>query len=74
MRRIQLYLDEEVDEVLTAEAARRGTSRSSLLREAIRASLADQLQATTDPVDELIGRVDVDPDEDLDAVIYGLAE
>ena len=74
MRRIQLYMDDEVDEALSAEAARLGTSRSALVRDAVRTALSSRIEATTDPVDELIGSLDVEPDEDLDAVVYGLAE
>lgn len=74
MRRIQLYVDNEVDEALSAEAARLGTSRSALVREAVRASLSSRLQAMSDSVDELVGSLDVEPDEDLDAVIYGMSE
>ena len=74
MRRIQLYMDDEVDEALSAEAARLGTSRSALVRDAVRAAFSGRIEATTDPVDELIGSLDVEPDEDLDVLIYGLAE
>lgn len=34
MRRIELYMDEELDEQLGREAARTGTSRSDLVRDA----------------------------------------
>ena len=74
MRRIQLYVDDEVDEALSAEAARLGTSRSALVRDAVRASLGSRLEVVADSVDELVGSLDVEPDEDLDAVIYGLSE
>ena len=71
MRRIQLYVDADMDDALTTQAAKRGTNRSALVRDAVRASLGDGLHAA-DPVEELIGRLDVEPDDDLDAVIYGL--
>ncbi len=74
MRRIQLYIDDEVDEALSAEAARLGTSRSALVRDAVRDSLGTRLQASPDAVDELVGSVDVDPDDDIDAVVYGLPQ
>lgn len=74
MRRIQLYVDEDVDDALTAKAARLGTSRSSLVRDAVRASLNDQRDAVADAVDSLIGDLDIDPDEDIDAVVYGLPD
>ena len=72
MRRIQLYLDDEVDDALTAQAARQGTSRSALVRDAVRASLASCLDDQRDAVDEVVGCLDVEPDDDIDSVIYGL--
>lgn len=74
MRRIQLYLDDDVDDVLTAQAAKLGTTRSALVRDAVRASLGADLHAAADPVDELVGWLDIEPDDDIDAVIYGLNE
>lgn len=74
MRRIQLYLDEDMDDALTAQAAKLGTTRSALVRDAVRTSLVADLQTATDPVDDLIGWLDVEPDDDVDAVIYGLDE
>ena len=67
-------MDDEVDEALSAEAARLGTSRSALVRDAVRASLSSRLEVVADSVDELVGSLDVEPDEDLDVVIYGLSE
>ena len=74
MRRIQLYLDDDVDDALTAQAAKMGTTRSALVRDAVRASLRADLHTAADPVDDLIGWLDVEPDDDVDAVIYGLDE
>lgn len=74
MRRIQLYVDDEVDAALSAEAARLRTSRSALVREAVRDLLAARFETLADPVDGLVGSLDIDPDADIDAVIYGLQE
>lgn len=74
MRRIQLYIDDEADTALSAEAARLRTSRSALVREAVRDLLAARFETLSDSVDELVGSLDIDPDADLDAVIYGLQE
>ncbi|MDE0653170.1 MAG: ribbon-helix-helix domain-containing protein [bacterium] len=74
MRRIQLYLDDDVDDALTAQAAKLGTTRSALVRDAVRASLGTDLHTVADPVDDLVGWLDVEPDDDIDAVIYGLDE
>ena len=72
MRRIQLYMDDDIDDALTAEAARLRTSRSALVRDAVRASLEGQLDRSPDAVDELVGSLDVEPDDDIDSVVYGL--
>lgn len=74
MRRIQLYLDDDVDDALTAQAAKLGTTRSALVRDAVRASLGTDLHTTADPINDLVGWLDVEPDDDIDAVIYGLDE
>ncbi|MXW23969.1 MAG: CopG family transcriptional regulator [Chloroflexi bacterium] len=72
MRRIQLYVDDDVDQVLSAEAARRGTSRSAVIRDAVRTSLNHYFQDEPDPIDALVGwLVDADPVDDIDEVIYG---
>lgn len=71
MRRIQLYVDDGVDQVLSAEAARRGVSRSAVIRDAVRTSLKDYFDNEPDPIDSLIGSVDIDPIDDIDEVIYG---
>ncbi len=70
MRRKRLYLDPDLDEALSAEATRLGISRSALVRDAVRASLEAYFDTPGDAVDELIGGLDVDPDDDLDSVIY----
>ena len=74
MRRIQLYMEPDIDDALTAAAAKRGTSRSALMRDAVRALLDAEQPTGSDPVDALIGWLDVEPDDDIDAVIYGYGE
>jgi metal-responsive CopG/Arc/MetJ family transcriptional regulator len=68
MRRIQLYMDDSLDDALSAAAARSGRSRSELVRVAVRKWLGEADEA--DPIDELIGSVDIEPVDDLDSVIY----
>ena len=70
MRRIQLYMNDDLDHALTAEAARSGKTRSELVRMAVRQSLGHAITDGADPVDALIGSVDIDPIEDIDAAIY----
>lgn len=63
-------MDNDLDHALTAEAARTGRTRSELVRMAVRRSLDHALTASPDPVDALIGSVDIDPIDDIDAAIY----
>lgn len=70
MRRIQLYMDDDLDHALTAEAARSGRTRSELVRMAVRQSLEHALTVEPDPVDALIGSVNIDPIDDIDAAVY----
>ena len=64
-------MEDDVDDALSAAAARRGVSRSALVREAVRSALVDEPDPLADPLDVLVGSVHVEPDDDLDAVIYG---
>jgi len=68
MRRIQLYMDEQLDDQLETEAARIGTSKAALIREAV-ASFFGQA-GPSDPVDDLIGAFDGPAGEAIDDVIY----
>lgn len=71
MRRIQLYMEPDIDDALTAVAAKRGVSRSALMRDAVRTLLESDGPAEADPIDALVGWLDVEPSDDIDAVIYG---
>jgi hypothetical protein len=73
MRRIQIYLDESVDEALQSEAARTGRSKASLIRECVSSRYGAMGTATVDSIDELIGSIDVPPAA-VDDVVYGAAD
>lgn len=70
MKRIQLYMDDDLDDALSAKAFRLGISRSALVRDAVRLSLRADSGSPGDSVDELIGWLDVEPEDDIDSVIY----
>jgi hypothetical protein len=70
MRRIQIYIDEEMDEVLQAEAASRGQSKAALIRECVSSRYGRRQPRDGDPLTALIGSVDVEP-ADVDDVVYG---
>lgn len=69
MRRIQLYIEEELDERLGTRAAREGVSKASLIREAVAERYAE-LAPDEDPLDSLIGSLDVEPAA-VDDIVYG---
>lgn len=69
MRRLQIYIDEELDERLAAEAARGKTSKAALVRLAVRERLG-QPESGADPLDQLIGAYDAAPGK-IDEVVYG---
>ena len=71
MRRIQLYIEEELDDRLGIRAARTGVSKASLIREAVAERYADAAPQE-DPLDSLIGSLDLEPG-DIDEVVYGPA-
>ena len=65
-------MEDDIDDALSAAAARSGLSRSAVVRDAVRSALGTEPHARPDPLDALVGSVDVEPDDDLDAVIYGI--
>jgi hypothetical protein len=69
MRRINVYMDDELDVRAAREARRRKVSKAALIRHSLLAELGPTLRQ--DALDELIGLSDAEPVDDLDSVIYG---
>jgi hypothetical protein len=70
VKRLQIYIEESVDGRLEVEAARRGSSKAAIVREAVGAYLGEAPEGD-DPLDGLVGSVDAGPVDDLDEVICG---
>jgi hypothetical protein len=70
MRRIQIYIEEAVDDVLETTAARTGRSKAALIRECVAARYSAATSIERDPISGLVGSVDVEPG-DVDEVVYG---
>jgi len=68
MKRLQISIEEELDERLAIEAARRKVSKAALIRGYVRDRLGGERAA--DPLDELVGDID-DEAGDIDDVVYG---
>ena len=67
MRRLQIYIEVEMDELLAVEARREGTSKAALIRDAVRERYAEY--GRRDPLDDWVGAVDAEP-ADIDDVVY----
>ena len=70
MRRIQIHIDEDLDDFLAAKAIERGTSKAALIREAVRRTFRPPPPHKDDPIDALVGSFDIEPDYDIDEVVY----
>ena len=69
MKRLQIYIDEDLDDELAIRARRAQTSKAALIREAVRRSIGEP-GPTVDPFREWIGGSDAAP-APVDEVVYG---
>ena len=69
MKRLQISIEEEMDDALAVEAARRRTSKAALIRELVRERLGGR-RPSADPMAPLIGDIDEEAG-DIDDVVYG---
>lgn len=70
MKRLQILMDDDLNEALEREARARDTSKSALLRELVREHLADLPPLDADPVGRMVGADDFEP-APVDEVVYG---
>ena len=68
MKRLQIYIDEELDDALAVRARRAHTSKAALIREAVRRSIGEP-EPTVDPFRDWIGGSDV-ASAPIDEVVY----
>lgn len=71
VRRIQIYMDEELDAALEAESRRSGRSKAALIRQCVAHRYRPLAPVADDPLTAFLGTSDDDPVDDIDAVIYG---
>lgn len=69
MKRLQISIDEDLDDALAMEAAREKTSKAALIRAYVRERLAPGSK-TSDPMAALVGDIDEDAG-DIDTELYG---
>ena len=72
MRRLQIRIEQELDDLLAVEARRERTSKAALVRRYVRDRLRpDALPPIEeDPLWKLAGSVDADPVDDIDEFLY----
>jgi hypothetical protein len=70
MKRLQILIDEDLDEALEHEARRTGSSKGALLRGYAREALKPLPPLSADPVGRMAGADDFEPDP-IDEVVYG---
>jgi hypothetical protein len=69
VRRLQIYIDEELDDALASRAHRTRTSKAALIRDAVRRSIGEP-KPPADPFRDWIGGGDAEP-APVDDVVYG---
>ena len=70
MRRMQIHLDETIDDALAVEAARCGTSKAAIIRRALLKDLPRLPPDGDDPWEALNGWLNDGGVDDIDAAIY----
>jgi hypothetical protein len=73
VKRLQIMIEEDLDEALGREARKERTSKAALIRRYVRERLHSKPlpPIEEDPLWELVGDVDVDPVDDIDEFLYG---
>ena len=73
MKRLQIMIEEEVDEALERQAAEEGVSKAALIRRYVREKLRPLPPIHQDPLWELVGLVRGEPGDSasIDDVVYG---
>lgn len=71
MKRLQIYIDEELDAALAVESRRAGRSKAALIRECVAKRYRGRSSA--DPLDRIVGFIEGAPgdSESVDEVVYG---
>jgi Ribbon-helix-helix protein, copG family len=73
VRRLQIMIDEDLDEALARQARDEGTSKAALIRRYVRERVKPLPPIAEDPLWEIFGMVEGTPDESLSVndVVYG---
>ncbi|MET0642003.1 MAG: CopG family transcriptional regulator [Jiangellaceae bacterium] len=71
-KRLQIYIDEDLDAALAVRARRLGTSKAALIRQYVSERIGER-EYSVDPIGRLIGFVAGTPNDSVsvDDVLYG---
>lgn len=71
MRRIQIHIEEDLDDALALQATREHTSKAALIRRYV-AEHVNLQRPEVDPIDRIVGTLPGSADDvDIDDVVYG---
>jgi len=68
VKRLQIYIEEELDDALATRARRTHTSKAAIIRDAVRRSIGES-ETPVDPFRDWIGGSDAEPGS-VDDVVY----
>jgi Ribbon-helix-helix protein, copG family len=71
MKRLQIMIEEDLDEALERQARKEGTSKAALIRRYVAERLKPLPPIEEDPLWQLVGSSDADPVSDIDEYLYG---
>ena len=74
MKRLQIMIEEELDEALAQQARKERVSKAALIRRYVREQLQPLPPIREDPLWELVGMFEGEPDDSrrIDEVVYDL--
>ncbi len=71
MRRLQILMDEELDDALEREARKTKRSKSAVIRDLVRERIRPLPPIERDPLWEMVGADSYEPIKDVDEFLYG---
>jgi hypothetical protein len=71
VKRLQIMIEEELDDALGQQARVERTSKAALIRRYVRERLQPLPSLDDDPLWKFAGSIDAEPADDIDEVVYG---